>query len=144
MSARLVNCAGVHPANAHICEDGHARFPLPVRLTKSTRPGLSGCASHILRRGVRVWLTALARAEESKVNQESSPLPGSGLEKNGASRGLRVFSFGFKEQGPPHSGQTLATSLVLEFHRHESKMAAEGRRPPGLAVRRTLPASPGR
>ena len=32
---------------------------LPVGLPKSPLPGLSGCASQSLRRGVRVWLTAL-------------------------------------------------------------------------------------
>src|ERR1019366_3248134 len=31
---------------------------LPVGLPKSPLPGLSGCASQSLRRGVRVWLTA--------------------------------------------------------------------------------------
>src|ERR1039457_4754048 len=35
---------------------------LHVGLPKSPRPGLSECASQSLRRGMRVWLTALAYA----------------------------------------------------------------------------------
>src|SRR5712691_9536685 len=45
------------------------------------------------------------RTEESKVNQEPSPLPASSLEKRAQAKACVWFQLVFKEQGPSQAGE---------------------------------------